>query len=312
MTVLLQVVVPVFGILALGFLAARLGALNEPAVRGLVLFVFNFAIPVLLFRSLAVTELPPDIQWAFLLSYYGAALTVYGLGAAAGRWIFHKPLADQAVFGMGASFSNTVLIGIPVLFTAYGDEATLPTLLIIAFHGPVLMSLTAGLIQLARVGQLSLGRQARSVAADITRNPIILGLLSGIAMNLSGFSIPEPIDRIAQMLGSAAVPTALFALGASLAAYPLNGNAPPALLLSVLKLTVQPLLVWVLAVPVLRLHGIWVPVAVVMAAMPSGINVYLFGARYGAAPEVAARTVLVSTVGSLLTISFLLHLFPHP
>ncbi len=312
MTVLLQVVAPIFGILALGFLSARLGALNPAAVRGLVLFVFNFAIPILLFRSLAITALPPDIQWSFLLSYYGGALTAYGLGIAAGRWVFRRPMADQAIFGMGAGFSNTVLIGIPVLFTAYGDEATLPTLLIIAFHGPVLMAATAGLVQLGRMGQLSLAEQARGVVGDIVRNPIILGLLLGIAANLSGLPIPEPIARMAEMLGGTAVPTALFALGASLAAYPLVGNVPPALLLSVLKLVVHPLIVWLLAVPVLGLHGIWVPVAVTMAAMPSGINVYLFGARYDAAAGVAARTVLLSTVGSLLTISVVLHLFHSP
>ena len=111
------------------------------------------------------------------------------------------------------------------------------------------------------------------------------------------------------MLGASAVPCALFALGASLAGYPLTGDVPPALFLVTLKLLVQPALVWILAVPVLGLEGIWVPVAVTMAAMPSGINVYLFGTRYDAAPGVAARTVFLSTIFSVGTLSALLFWF---
>ncbi|MFH1766446.1 MAG: AEC family transporter, partial [Gemmatimonadota bacterium] len=145
MTVLLEVVAPVFGVMVLGALSVKIRALNEEAVKGLVLFVFNFAIPILLFRSLAHAELPPDIRWAFLLSYYGGAFTVFAAGMALARFVFKRSLEDQAIFGMSAGFSNTVLIGIPILFTAYGPEATVPTLLILAFHGPVLMSLTTGL-----------------------------------------------------------------------------------------------------------------------------------------------------------------------
>jgi predicted permease len=143
----------------------------------------------------------------------------------------------------------------------------------------------------------------------LVRNPIILGLGAGLAVNLGGVEIPAPLDRLVEMVGASAVPCALFALGSALAAYPLTGDVPPAVLLTLLKLLVHPALVWVLAVPVCGLEGIWVPVAVTMAAMPSGINVYLFGARYEAAPGVAARTVFLSTVGSLGTISVLLYLF---
>jgi predicted permease len=295
--------------MALGALAVKLRVLDERGVKGLVLFVFNFAIPILLFRSLAQTELPPDIQWAFLISYFGPAIVLFGAGLALGRYVFRRNLADQAIFGMGACFSNTVLIGIPVLFTAYGPEATLPTLLIIAFHGPILMSLTAGLIGVGKNGGITVKNQMKTVGWEMVKNPIIVGILLGLLANLAGWNIPGPADRVAELMGGAAVPTALFALGASLAAYSLTGDVPPALLLSGLKLLVHPVLVWLLAVPVFGLEGIWVPVAVTMAAMPSGINVYLFGARYDAAPGVAARTVFLTNLFSLVTLSVVLYLF---
>jgi malonate transporter len=309
MTVLLEVIAPVFGVLALGAASVKLRALNEEAVKGLVLFVFNFAIPILLFRSLAHAELPPDIQWAFLLSYYGGAFSVFAAGMALARFVFKRNLEDQAIFGMSAGFSNTVLIGIPILFTAFGPDATVPTLLILAFHGPVLMSLTTGLIQVGKGGEVSLASQAKAISLELIRNPIIMGIALGLLANVSGFTVPGSLDRIAEMMAASAVPCSLFALGASLAGYPMTGDVFPALLLSGLKLLVQPALVWVLAVPVLGLEGIWVPVAVTMAAMPSGINVYLFGARYNAAPGVAARTVFLTTVFSLGTLSLILYWF---
>jgi malonate transporter len=308
MSILVGVVAPIFGVIALGFVGVKVKVLDEGAVRGLVLYVFNFAIPILLFRSLALTELPANIEWSFLVSYYGGALVVFFLGMAAGRGLFHRPLEDQAIFGMGAGFSNTVLMGLPILLTAFGPEANLPVFLLIAFHGPILMTLVSGLIEVGR-GEASLGNQVRTVGLELVRNPIIVGLAVGLAANLGGFVLPGPLDRMAEMMGATAVPCALFALGSALAAYPLTGDVAPAMILTSLKLLVHPALVWVLAVPVMGLEGIWVPVAVTMAAMPSGINVYLFGARYDAAKGVAARTVFLSTIFSVGTISVLLYLF---
>jgi hypothetical protein len=174
------------------------------------------------------------------------------------------------------------------------------------------MPLTTGLIQMDRDDGPSLARQAAAIGMELVKNPIIMGLLAGLLMNLGGVALPGPLDRVAEMLGATAVPCALFTLGASLAGYSLRGAMAPALALVPLKVVVHPLLVWTLAVPVFGLDGIWVPVAVGMAAMPTGINAYLFGARYGVAPEEAARTILLSTILSVGTISFMLYLFPRP
>jgi predicted permease len=121
--------------------------------------------------------------------------------------------------------------------------------------------------------------------------------------------LPVPLDRAASLLGTAAVPCALFAMGASLAAFPLRGDLPPALLLVAFKLVLHPLMVWVFAVPVMGLEGIGVRVAVTMAAMPTGVNAYLFAARYEAAEGVASRVVFLSTAASIVTISVVLYIF---
>lgn len=310
MSTVFDTLAPIFGLMVLGFGAARVKVVDQAGVRGLVLFVFNFSIPALLLRSMATMELPPDMAWGFLVAFYGGSLVAYGLGMAVGRVGFQKSLSEQAIFGMGAGFSNVVMMGIPVVLTAFGPEASLPLFLIIAFHSMTFMPLTVALIQSGR--SEATGRRGRARAAgvlgDVFRNPIILGILAGLAVNLVGIELWRPADQLLDFLGMAAVPCALFAMGGSLAGYPLRGDVAPAVILGSLKLLLHPLLVWVIAVPVLGLEGLWVSVPVVMAAMPSAVNVYLFGERYEAVPGVAARTVLLSSTASLITVAMILTL----
>lgn len=303
MDALLQTMVPIFGLMALGFASARGGLLGDVGPKALVVFVFNFSIPSLLLTSMARLEMPADPQWGFLLAFYVASLVVYGVGAGAGRVLFLRPLPDQAIFGMAAAFSNLVLMGIPIVLTALGPEASLPMLVIIAFHSATFMPLTVLLVQ---AGRADGGSRAAKIALDVARNPIILGIAAGALVNVTDVTLWSGLQQMLDLLGAAAVPTALFALGASLAGYPLTGDVPPALVLVGLKLVAHPLLVWLIAVPLLGLEGIAVSVAVLMAAMPSAVNVYLFGATYDAAPGVAARTVLLTTVGSLVSIAVVL------
>ena len=305
---ILELVAPVFGLMLVGYAAAGLGWFDGDATRGLVRFVFNFAIPALLFRSLALLELPERVDWGYLLSFFGGSVAVWALGMMAARMMFGRPAADAAIFGMSAGFSNTVLLGIPLLTSAYGPEATLPVFMLIALHSPLLMPLTVVLVQVGRGETDGLVARLRSASSDLVRTPIVTGLLAGLAVNFLGITLPVPADRALALLSAAAVPCALFAMGASLAAIPIRGDLPPALLLATLKLLLHPLIVWALAVPVLGLEGLGVRVAVTMAAMPSGINAYLFAARYGAAEGVASRAVFASTAASIVTIPWALYL----
>jgi len=201
-----------------------------------------------------------------------------------------------------------VMIGIPVVLTALGPEAALPMMIIVGFHSATFMPLTVVLIQSGRASEGGAAVRPGRVALDAARNPIIVGIVLGLMVNLTGLTIPMPAAKVLELLGQAAVPCALFAMGASLAGYPLMGEVRPAVLLALLKLVAHPSLVWLIAGPVLGLEGLWVSVAVLMAAMPSAVNVYLFGARYEAAPGVAARTVLLTTVGSVVSLSVVLTL----
>jgi predicted permease len=227
-----------------------------------------------------------------------------------GALVFHRPLAEQAIFGLGAGFSNLVLIGLPVVLTALGPEASFPMLVIIGFHSATFMPLTVLLIQADRNGPAGDRIRVGPLLLDVVRNPVIVALLLGALFNAAGADLWAPLGSLLELLGAAAIPCALFALGGSLAGYPMSGDAAPALVLSGLKLVVHPLLVWMIAVPVLGLSGLPVTVAVLLAAMPSAVFVYLFGSRYEAAAAVAARTVLLTSVASFATLWILLLRLP--
>jgi malonate transporter len=308
MSRLAEILLPMFGLMLLGFAAVRGRLLDGAGVRGLVLFVFTFSIPSLLLTSMAGLDFPPEIDGSFLGAFYAASLAVYALGLVVGRGLFGRPLADQAIFGMSAAFSNLVMVGIPVVLTALGPEAALPMMIIVGFHSATFMPLTVLLIQGGRGGGGGAGKRAARAVVDAARNPIIGGIALGLLINLSGLGIPTPVGKILDLLAATAVPCALFAMGASLAGYPLMGDVRPALLLSGLKLVVHPALVWLIGGPLLGVDGAWLSVAVLMSAMPTAVNVYLFGARYDAASGVAARTVLLTTIGSVLTLSVVLTL----
>ncbi|NJD20114.1 MAG: AEC family transporter [Gemmatimonadetes bacterium] len=308
MTSLIEVVAPVFGLVGLGFLAVRASVLDTAGVRGLVAFVFNFALPVLLFRNMAGMAIPERIPWSILVAFYVPALAIYALGMALARWGFGRPTHEQAIYGMAASFSNTVLLGIPIALPALGPEAALPVFLIIAFHSATFMPLTLALVHLGRGEGISASEQAGVLARALVKDPIVMGIAVGLAANLGSVTLPGALDRIAELLAAAAMPCALFAMGASLAGSPTGSDGAAPWTLAALKLVAHPLLVWVVAGPLLGLSGVWAHAAVLMAAMPTGVNVYLFGARHDAAAAVAARTVLVASLGSVATVSVVLAL----
>ena len=293
--------------MAVGFVVVRIGLVGEQGARRLVLFVFNAAIPILLFYRLATIDFPAEVAWSFLFGFYASAFVAYGLGMLSARFLFHRPTDEQAIHGLGAGFSNTVLLGIPLMLSAFGDQATVPVFLIISFHSATLLPISILLIEADRQpgGQASQYRVPR-LLLEVLANPIIVGILLGLGTNLLGLTLPGPMDAAAQVMTLVAIPCALLALGASLAGYRLEGQIGPASVLVGIKLIVQPLLAWVLVVPILGLDAPWAPVAVVMAGLPSGAMVYLFGARYEAATEVAASVVVISSGVSVVTLSILL------
>jgi predicted permease len=301
----LDIVAPIFGLVLLGYGAAKAGTFDEAATRGLSLFVFNFAIPIMLVRTLGRVALPPEPDWALLVAYFAGAFAVYAAGTAVAGRVLGRGGAEPAIFGISAAFSNTLILGIPLVLEAFGEAAAVPLFLIVAFHSPLLFTVTTAIAEAGLGAGQPLRHLPLNIARSLFTNPIMLGLMAGLAVNLAGLELPGTLDRLAEYLALAALPCALFALGANLSRFRLGGALRSALLLAVLKNLVHPLLVLLLA-HLLDLGPMSFNVALTLAACPTGINPYLFAARYGAAVPEASSTILVSTLASVVTLSLVL------
>ncbi len=305
---MIAIVLPVFGVVIIGWVTVRAGVFSDTAIDGISDFVFTVAIPLLLFRTLATAALPAEIPWGVLLSYYLGAYLIFGLGMFLAAVVFRKPLSGQGAFAGGSCISNTVLLGIPIILAVFGDEASVPLFLVIGVHNAVLLPALAIVIGLGqnRAGALLGG--LRETIVDLIRNPLVIGLVGGLIYGRLAPPLPGPVDDILRMLGTAGAPVALFALGGTLARHRISGYIGEALVISILKLGLQPLVVWLLATRVFDLDPVWAAVVTLLSAMPTGVNVFIFANRYGAGTATAGTTIVLSTALGAATISGLIWL----
>jgi predicted permease len=292
----IEIILPVFVVVAAGYLAAYAGVIKAADNEGLSRFVFNIALPVLLFNSLAKVALPTQFKWQFLVSYYLVVLIIYGLAVWLGKRWFAASAQEQGVLGIGAAYSNLVLIGLPIISAGLGDEALLPLFLLISIHSAVLFFLSTMMVERGERHGRSTQQIALQTGKSLARNPIIIGLVLGLLVNLLSLPIPGPLDEAVSLLSRAALPCSLFVLGASLINYKIAGHLSEAWLVIGLKMVLQPLLVWILVFQVFEIEPLWGTVAVMAAGMPVGINAYMFAQKYQTGIAVLSTAVLLSTI----------------
>lgn len=301
---LLDVILPVFLIIGFGYAAAWRGLFSESAVEGVMRFAQNFAVPVLLFKSIAAMDLGANWEPRILVSFYAGAFLSFGLGFAGTIWLFRRPATDAVAIGFACFFSNSLLMGLPITERAYGPEALTGNFTIISIHSPLLYGFGITLMEIVRNhGRgTSAARVALAAAGGIARTPMVIGIAAGFAVNLTGLPVPGVVGAAVAMMASAALPAALFGLGGVLLRYKPEGDLRAIGMVCALSLLVHPAMAyatgrWGLGLDIPSLRS-----SVVTAAMAPGVNAYLFANMYGAARRVAASSVLIATAASALTI----------
>lgn len=312
MTDVINTVAPVFGLIALGWIAARLNLLHESADKGLASFVFTIAMPALLFRTMATITLPEGSSALLLVAFMGSAVVTWILATLVTRVPLGRPLADSASIGMGATFGNTVMMGIPLAVGHFGEQAIAPLAVVVAVHAPS-MWLIATLQNEAinRDGARAPLEIIGNLTLDLVRNPILIGIVLGSVWRTTGAEIPAIPDKIISYLAAAGIPGALFALGLSLAKYRIRGQSSTLAAMSVLKLIVMPVVAWILADAVFDLPPLWTGVVVILAACPTGANAFLFASQYDRAVASVSGSVALGTILSVVTITLLLTVLPR-
>ncbi len=205
-------------------------------------------------------------------------------------------------------FTNTVLIGIPIVQRAYGDAALTTVFSIIAFHAPMLITIGMLVMELVRRDGAPLHKSLCVALVRIVQNPLLWGVALGLLANRFGVKLPEPGMAFLDMMSAAVLPAALFGLGGALNEYRVSESWVQASVMSVFKLIIHPTIAYVLMIHVLHVPLEIARYGILLAAMPTGINAYVFATYYDRAVNVATNVVLISTVASVLTVTAWLYI----
>jgi len=307
MLIVLTIIGPVFGLVAAGLFAVRLRAYPASGVPGLIAYVNLIGTPCLLFRAMLDIDFAAAFQPGVIGAYYFAAVATFFAGIVIARKAFGSAPGHSVAVAFGALFSNTVLLGLPIIQRAYGEGAANVIYTIIGLHAPLLITLGTLVMEMSRRdGGSVLGAIGPTLLRAVT-NPLLIGISIGLLGNLAGLVLPEVLDVLTAMVAAAVLPVALFGLGGALNEYRVRDNWGVALVMATARLVLHPALAWLIMVPLLGIDPSIARYGVLLAAMPAGINVYIFATSYGRAEDVAAGTILLSTLLGVITIPIWLY-----
>ncbi len=305
----LTVVLPIFALIFAGWLARRIGVLGPNATTELNRFVVYLALPALLFDIVAHARRVDVWQPGFVAAFGIGAGLIFAMTIFI-RLRRPRHLADAAIEGLNAGYANTGFVGFPLALVALGREAMAPTLIATIITVCVLFAVAIVLIEAGLQTERRRKQLVTKVAFSLLRNPLLVAPVLGALVPLAGLSVPIPVESFLKLLGGAASPCALVALGLFLATErePAEQDVRAIILLVSLKLFVQPGVTWVFAGPVFGLSPLLTHAAVLLAALPTGTGPFMLAEFYRREAAITCNVVLASTVASLVTISLYLAL----
>ncbi|QBY02086.1 AEC family transporter [Rhodophyticola sp. CCM32] len=291
---------PFFALIGLGFQAGRTGFFTPEATAYLTKFVFYFALSAMLFRFAANLSLAEIFDWWFVAAYLWGCFTVY-LIATAVALFRRRGIEEAAVEAQCAVIGNTGFLGVPMLVVLLGPGAAGPILLVLALDLVVFSSLIVILITGSRDGRMSLGI-LKTVGLGLLKNPMIVSMTLGLLWSATGWAVPGPVNEFLAILGAAATPGALFAIGASLAGKSAE-RMTIASWLTFCKLVLHPAAVAFAALVLFPVALFDAAVMIAAASLPVAGNVYILAQHYGVAPHRVSASILISTAISIVTVS---------
>ncbi|SFJ78092.1 AEC family transporter [Jannaschia pohangensis] len=298
--------VPFFALIALGYAAGRTRFFTSEATAYLTKFVFYFALSAMLFNFAANLTLAEILDWRFVTAYLWGCAIVYLLATAVG-FLRGLPVTESAVEAQCAVIGNVGFLGIPMFVLLLGPESAGPMLMILATDLIVFSSLIVILITGSKEGRIGL-RTLRTVALGLVKNPMIVSIVLGIAWSSTGRDLWQPINEFLTILGAAATPGALFAIGASLAGKTAE-RVSVAGWLTFCKLVLHPAAVALAALVLFPIDDPFAATVMISAAaLPVAGNVYMLAQHYGVAPQRVSAAILVSTTVSIVTVSLVIGL----
>jgi malonate transporter len=299
----LNLALPFFGLIFIGFACGRIKQIPDTALAWMNFFIVYVALPALFYRILAQTPLSKLSQVDFIFATTLATFWAFSISFAIGMAIRQGNVAESTIAGLAGGYGNIGYMGPGLALATLGQQAAVPVALIFCFDNIILFTMVPFLMALSKPRPMSVPAIALEVVKRVGGHPLIIASVLGVASAALHFEPPVALGRLMQFLQNAAAPCALFALGVTVALRPLKKmpwEVPP---LAGVKLLLHPVLVFLL----LSLFGpfdqIWVDTAVLMAALPPALNVFVFARQYDAWVEQASSAVLIGTLVSVVTLT---------
>lgn len=299
----LQAVTPAFLLIAFGYFIVYRKYMTNEGIDALMYFAQTFCIPVLLFNAVSNLDLRAAFDWDLMLSYYIPASIVFITGMAVAYLVFGRSAGASVPIAFTGLFSNMVLIGFSVAERAYGADSMQTNYALASVHVPFCYLIGISMIEALRADGRGVRGTLKTIARTIFKNAIAMGLLLGFVANLTGLVFPTVVQSALDMVIGAALPVALIGLGGVLVRYSLRNNLPEVAALGGIKLILFPAMAYVCATHVFEVSSMVRNSIVITAAMPPGINTYLFANIYNRGKATAASAVVILTGVSVLTIS---------
>ncbi len=300
MLAILLKTLPFFAVIGLGYVAGRTRFFSTEATAYLTKFVFYFALSAMLFGFAANLSLASVFTWSFVFAYLLATSIVWMLVAAVALW--RGTTREEAIFEAHTGvIGNVGFLGIPMLALLLGPDAVGPVLLVLAVDLIIFSSVLTMLITGLRSGRVSLGT-FRVLAVGLVSNPMIVSVILGLGWGATGWTLPVPANEFLTLLGAAATPCALFAIGASLAGRSAE-RVEVAAWLSFAKLILHPAAVAIAALWIFDVDRYAAGVMIAAAALPVAGNVFILAQHYGVAPQRVSSAILISTAVSIVTVT---------
>jgi predicted permease len=307
----ISAMLPVILLILTGFAAGKAGLVRRESVRDLTHLVFLLLSQALLFRTMSSVHLerlslqPVLAYFALAVALFLVMLVIYGRDSRA------------SVLALASIFSNTLMIGVPLVGLAYGPEGQVLLFTLISLHALIVLTFATVVLEVQMAHeQVQAGGAPRHMARTVglaMRNavlhPVPLPILAGLIYAQTGWGLHPVIDKPLMLMGSAFGPVALLLVGITLSHARVGQRFASALKISIVKTLVHPILMagagWMLG-----MRGLHLSVMVVAAALPVGANVFLFSQRYQKEEEVVTASVALSTAMALISVSLVMALLP--
>jgi malonate transporter len=314
--------IPVVLLIGAGFMVGKFGWVRASGVKDVSNLAFLLLAPALLFRSMTKVH-PAELDFKPVMIYFCAIWIVFLT-----VMFKHGFNRRAAVMALSATFSNILMIGVPLVGLAYGETGLVPLLALISVHSLIMLTMVTSIIEFTVVAEQSRGEPGvegpRTIFARLYRagltlgkvvkstilHPVPLPILCGLAFGMTGWQLPLVIDNSLLLLGQSFPPVALVLVGITLAFGSGVKHLRTSLGIALTKNLLHPLTLLILGVA-LGLSGLNFKVMLLAAALPIGANVYLFALRYQVAEEEVTASVALSTVLGLVTLTLVMSVLEH-